>query len=61
MSGCRAPAPRVDVKKSGVRSIDRERERRSADTSDTYILAAHSPVFKPRGDLLHDNEPKDAG
>ena len=54
-------APGVDEKKPGARSIGRERERRSADTSNTYILAARSPVFKPRSDLPHDNEPKDAG
>ena len=61
MSGYRALTPRVDEKKSGARSIGENRERRSADTSNTYILAARSPVFKPRSDLPHDNEPKDAG
>ncbi len=56
-----ALTPRADKKKSGARSIGENRERRSADTSNTYILAAHSPVFKPRSDLPHDNGPKDAG
>ncbi len=44
------PASDLGKGKGGVRT-----------PSNIYILVTHSPVFKPRGDLPHENGPKDAG